>query len=72
MTTASTHRRLACLLAPAAAFTLGGCGINPLVKWQPQAEQDRRLDTMATARSDAASLRRALHDKAARKNNVPF
>lgn len=48
----------------AAAALLAGCAGNPTVTWQPQPEPPGQLDSMATARADAASLKRALDDKA--------
>lgn len=61
----SNRRRAAWRLGIAVvALPLTGCGINPVVSWQPQTEPAGRLDSMATARADASTLRRALHDKA--------
>ena len=59
------HCRLALSSSLAIASALfAGCGVNPIVNWQPQREPDGQLDTMGTARADAASLKRAFNDKA--------
>lgn len=62
----STPGRRGEVLTSSVALTmlLAGCAGNPTVSWQSRGESSGQLDSMATARADAESLKRALDDKA--------
>jgi len=64
MTSTVGHRGQVLASTVSLSMLLTGCAGNPTVTWQPQAETGDQLDSMATARADAASLKRALDDKA--------